>query len=74
MSYVVVKSFTDLCDNRHIYHEGDVYPRDGYTSSEDRIAELMSSENAVGTALIRAVDEGSNKNVGRRMSRNKKLV
>lgn len=48
----VIKKFTDLQDNNHVYNVGDVYPREGYTPSEERIAELASDKNKQGTPLI----------------------
>ena len=48
----VIKKFTDLQDGNHVYNVGDVYPREGYTPSEERIAELASDKNKQGTPLI----------------------
>jgi hypothetical protein len=48
----VIKKFTDLQDGNHVYNVGDVYPREGYTPSEERIAELASDKNRQGTPLI----------------------
>lgn len=48
----VIKKFTDLQDGNHVYNVGDVYPRKGYTPSEERIAELASDKNRQGTPLI----------------------
>lgn len=48
----VVKKFTDLQDGNHVYNVGDVYPREGYTPSEERITELASDKNRQGTPLI----------------------
>lgn len=50
--YRVVRDFADKSDSLFIYHEGDTYPRDGANISEDRIAELLSNENAIGEPLI----------------------
>lgn len=52
MKYRVIKKFTDLQDGNHVYNVGDVYPREGYTPSEERIAELASDKNKQGTPLI----------------------
>lgn len=49
---IVIKRFTDLQDGNHVYNVGDVYPREGYTPSEERIAELASDKNRQGTPLI----------------------
>lgn len=48
----VIKKFTDLQDGNHVYNVGDVYPREGYTPSEERIAELASDKNRQGAPLI----------------------
>lgn len=50
----VIKKFTDLQDGNRVYNVGDVYPREGYTPSEERIAELASDKNKQGTPLIEA--------------------
>lgn len=52
MEYRVIKKFTDLQDGNHVYNVGDVYPREGYTPSEERIAELASDKNKQGVPLI----------------------
>lgn len=57
MSYKVIKYFTDLQDNRHPYNVGDTYPRKGLEPSEERIAELASSNNKQGEPLIELVEE-----------------
>lgn len=48
----VIKKFTDLQDSNYVYNVGDVYPREGYTPSEKRIAELASDKNRQGVPLI----------------------
>lgn len=48
----VIKKFTDLQDGNHVYNVGDVYPREGYAPSEERIAELASDKNKQGVPLI----------------------
>ena len=52
MMYEVIKKFPDLQDGNHVYNVGDVYPREGYTPSEERIAELASDKNKQGVPLI----------------------
>ena len=54
MNYKVVKAFTDLQDNRHVYNAGDQFPRDGVDVSEDRLKELSSADNKRGVPLIKA--------------------
>lgn len=55
--YKVIKTFSDLKDKLHRYNEGDVYPREGYTPSESRIAELAGSTNRLGQPLIECDEE-----------------
>lgn len=55
MIYKVVRHFSDLLDGSYKYAEGDVYPREGYTPSEKRIAELASENNKQKTVLIQAI-------------------
>ena len=50
--YKVIVRFKDLKDNCHLYNVGDVYPRKGKRASKARIAELSSTENKRGVALI----------------------
>lgn len=54
MKYTVIKHFTDLQDGKYKYSDGDVYPREGYTPSEERIAELAGNKNRQKTPLIKA--------------------
>lgn len=55
--YKVIQTFADLTDFEYIYKVGDVYPRDGYTPSKERIEELSSSKNRLKTPLIKAEKE-----------------
>lgn len=57
MMYTVVRHFTDLQDNNHKYNEGDIYPREGYIPSAERIKMLSTAENKQKTALIAAIAE-----------------
>lgn len=50
--YKALVLFRDTQDNNHIYHEGDTYPRDGYTPTEERIKELLGCENRRGLPVI----------------------
>ena len=54
--YKVVKDFTDLQDNNHVYLAGDTYPRKGTKSDAKRVEELSSKANKRGEALIEAVE------------------
>lgn len=53
--YRVIKYFTDLQDNNHAYHVGDIYPREGFAPSEKRVKELLSGENKRKVKLIEEV-------------------
>ena len=50
--YVAIKRFVDLTDDDHIYNAGDMYPRDGFEPSRERIVELATSKNKLETPLI----------------------
>lgn len=50
--FVVIKSFTDLEDNRHVYEGGDFYPRAGAELDEARAEALASEDNAQKKPLI----------------------
>jgi hypothetical protein len=55
--YKVIKDFTDLEDNRHVYRTGDRFPRDGVEVSKERVDLLASDKNARGECLIVLVEE-----------------
>ncbi|MGT2811858.1 hypothetical protein [Streptococcus minor] len=55
--YVVIEGFTDGQDDLVTYPEYSIYPRNGYVPSEERIAELSSTNNAKGMRLIRKLTE-----------------
>lgn len=57
MFYRVIKSFTDLQDNNHVYFEGDVFPRDGSEVDNARYLELSTTANKRGEVLIEVVGE-----------------
>lgn len=54
--YIVVKDFTDLQDDNHIYHANDKYPRKGKPTKK-RIEELLTTANKRGEILIEAVED-----------------
>ena len=54
--YIVVKDFSDIQDDRHVYHAGDTFPRMGLEVSDERVAELASKDNKRGEILIKAID------------------
>lgn len=55
--YVAIKRFVDLTDGDHIYNAGDVYPRDGFEASRERIIELATSKNKLETPLITYIED-----------------
>lgn len=50
--FVVIKAFTDLQDNKHVYKPGDFYPRKESKLDEKRAKELASADNARNESLI----------------------
>ena len=59
--YKVIKFFTDLQDNEYPYNVGDIFPREGVTVTEGRLAELAGSDNKQGQPLIAEVKEAAPK-------------
>lgn len=59
--YKVIKFFTDLQDNEHPYDVGDIFPREGVTVTEGRLAELAGSDNLQKEPLIEEVKEAAPK-------------
>ena len=55
--YKVICYFTDLQDNDYPYYEGDIFPHDGLTVSEERLEELSSNNNKQRKPLIKEVKE-----------------
>ncbi len=55
--YVAIKRFVDLTDDDYIYNAGDVYPRDGFEPSRERIVELATSKNKLETPLIAYIED-----------------
>lgn len=51
--YVVVHDFKDLEDNGAIYFKGDKYPRKSIQVDDERIQELLSTNNKIGKQLIK---------------------
>ena len=54
--YKVIKSFTDLQDNNHLYNVGDIYPRQGFDVLPSRIKELAGKKNRQGEPLIEEIE------------------
>ena len=63
MTYKVIKSFTDLQDDNYLYKVGDTYPRKSYNTSPERLAELSTSANRRGEALIKEIKETKRKKI-----------
>lgn len=59
--YIVTRYFTDAQDKEYAYHEGDKYPREGLSVSEERINNLMSGNNFQKVSLIKKVDDSTPK-------------
>lgn len=59
MSYIVVKHFTDLKDDRRPYYPGDAFPHpeSKIKITKSRLAELSSVKNLQKTVLIEEVTE-----------------
>ena len=57
MAYKVIEYFEDLQDNGRPYNVGDVFPVDGNTVTDERIAELASTQNRRRIPLIEEVVE-----------------
>lgn len=55
--YIAAVTFVDLQDGRWLYHAGDIFPHDGLTVSEERLAELAGSDNLSRRPLITAVPD-----------------
>lgn len=56
MSYESIARWRDLEDG-HLYQVGDPFPHDGRGISKERIAELISTQNKAGFAVIKAVEK-----------------
>lgn len=54
--YEVVKDFTDLQDNNHIYRAGDKFPHKG-KATKKRLEELSTKKNKRKEVLIKEVKE-----------------
>jgi hypothetical protein len=59
--YKVIADFTDLRDNNHLYKTGDVYPREGYSANDKRIAFLAGKDNLMGKPVIAEVQKKERK-------------
>lgn len=50
--YKVVRDFADKEDNNRRYNAGDVYPREGYTPSLERLEYLSSAKTPINAPVI----------------------
>ena len=57
MAYKVIEYFEDLQDNGRPYNVGDAFPAYGNAVSDERIAELASTQNRRRIPLIEKVVE-----------------
>ena len=64
--YKVIVYFTDLHDNDHEYHEGDIFPREGIKVADERLAELSGSDNKRGIPLIEKHERKPGKQPGKK--------
>lgn len=71
--YKSVITWRDLTD-RHLYHEGDIFPHDGRKIPADRIASLLSGLNGAGRAVISEVESDKGKTITEAEERPKKAV
>lgn len=70
--YRVIVAFNDRLDGGYLYTVGAAYPREGMLATDNRIAELLSSDNLQHKPLIEEikeaeiVPEGTKKKRGKR--------
>lgn len=60
--YRVLRNFKDAKDNDFEYKKSDLYPRDGFEPSPERLKYLSSSKNVIGMPVIQKVEDESSKN------------
>lgn len=53
--YIVTSNFKDLKDKNHEYKKGDIYPHKKKEVKQERLDELMSSNNKLNKQLIKEV-------------------
>lgn len=66
--FKVIHKFKDLEDNNHIYSDNDIYPYDLKDVSFERIKELASKNNKIGTNLIKKLNMEELKNIADKLS------
>lgn len=60
MTFLVIAPFVDLEDGHYMYHKGDIYPREGLNVSEERIMQLLSTQNKAHKSFLERVAEQTN--------------
>lgn len=60
MTFLVIAPFVDLEDGHHIYRKGDIYPREGLNVSDERIMQLISTQNKAHKSFLERVAEQTN--------------
>lgn len=60
MTFLVIAPFVDLEDGHHIYCKGDIYPREGLNVSDERIMQLLSTQNKARKSFLERVAEQTN--------------
>lgn len=60
MTFLVIAPFVDLEDGHHIYRKGDIYPRSGLNVSDERIMQLLSTQNKAHKSFLERVAEQTN--------------
>lgn len=55
--YKVIKLFTDLQDDNHLYHVGDKFPHSGMEVTAERLEELSSGNNKRGIPVIEKIED-----------------
>ena len=55
--YKALVFFRDTQDNNHVYRVGDLYPREGYEPTKERLESLSSNNNKQGKPVIELTDE-----------------
>lgn len=53
--YIVTSNFKDLKDKNHEYKKGDIYPHEKKEVKQERLDELMSSNNKLNKQLVKEV-------------------
>lgn len=57
MTFLVIAPFVDLEDGHHMYRVGDIYPRAGLNVSEERIMQLLSTQNKAHKSFLERIAE-----------------